>query len=351
MTNASSLFKTAADLEADGYYRVDGNRYRRGKDIYVPLYEGKMVQAYDHRAANVVVDPTNLNRPAQPQPATAEQHADPDWLPNPQFWVRASGVPWPEVKNSWLNERIDWAVGFKDVTSPTNVRTMIAAIVPFAGYGNTLPLLLPRIPDGIHDFWKNKAALEEDTMFVSSAFDFYRRLVPLWVANLNSFAYDFVARQKVQGQHLNWYIVEQIPVLTEEHYETKFGRRKACDIVRDMVLKLTYTSHDLAPFAEDMGYGGKPFPWDEDERRHNLARLDALFFLLYGISPEDASYILDTFPIVKREDEAAFGRYRTKDLVLAYMKALAAGDTESRVSVAERSGKPSDRRGKKRART
>ena len=34
---------------------------------------------------------------------------------------------------------------------------------------------------------------------------------------------------------------------------------------------------------------------------------------------------MSTFPIVRREDEAAFGRYRTRDLVLAYMNALAAG--------------------------
>ena len=44
-------------------------------------------------------------------------------------------------------------------------------------------------------------------------------------------------------------------------------------------------------------------------------------------------YVLSTFPIVRREDEAAFGSYRTRDLVLAYMNALAAGDTETVVSV------------------
>ena len=37
---------------------------------------------------------------------------------------------------------------------------------------------------------------------------------------------------------------------------------------------------------------------------------------------------LDTFPIVRRHDKAAFGTYRTKDMVLAYYNALAAGDTE-----------------------
>ena len=43
-----------------------------------------------------------------------------------------------------------------------------------------------------------------------------------------------------------------------------------------------------------------------------------------------AAYILDTFPIVRRHDEAAFGHYRTKAMVLAYYNALAAGDTRHR---------------------
>ena len=100
-------------------------------------------------------------------------------------------------------------------------------------------------------------------------------------------------------------------------------------MVRGHVLRLTYTAHDMAPFAKDMGYDGPPFIWDEEERRHLRARLDALYFILYGLSREDAAYVLETFPIVRREDEAAFGSYRTRDLILAYMNALAAGDTET----------------------
>ena len=96
---------------------------------------------------------------------------------------------------------------------------------------------------------------------------------------------------------------------------------------------LTYTAHDMAPFARDLGYEGPPFTWDEEERRHLRARLDGLYFHLYGLDRDDADYVMSTFPIVRREDEAAFGSYRTRDLVLAYMNALDAGDTETVVSV------------------
>ena len=206
---------------------------------------------------------------------------------------------------------LGWAVAFKDVTAPTNVRTMIAAVLPRSGFGNTLPLLMPDA-DGT-------AA--------------YRENAWLWAGCLNSLAFDFVARQKVQGQHLNWFVVEQLPVLKAADYDRPFGAATARDLVRDHVLRLTYTAHDMAPFARDLGHDGPPFPWDEEERRHLRARLDALYFHLYGLTRDDAGYVLDTFPIVRREDEAAFGRYRTRELILAYMNALAAGDAEARVAV------------------
>src|SRR3546814_4255876 len=101
------------------------------------------------------------------------------------------------------------------------------------------------------------------------------------------------------------------------------------DFVREQVLRLSYTAHDLAGFARDLGYDGEPFVWDPEDRRHRIARLDALYFNLYGLDRDEAAYVLDTFPIVRDADERAFGRYRTRDLVLGYMAALAAGDTES----------------------
>ena len=89
----------------------------------------------------------------------------------------------------------------------------------------------------------------------------------------------------------------------------------------------------MVPFARDLGYDGPPFIWDEEERRHLRARLDALYFHLYGLSREEADYVLGTFPIIRSKDEERSGSYRTRDLILAYMNALAAGDTEAVVAV------------------
>ena len=299
MTNDSHLFRTREELEEkEGAYPIGGNRFNSPQGEWVPLYEGKMVQAFDHRAASVVVNPANLNRPAQPVSATIEQHQDPNWLPTPQFWVLASKCNWPAEQT--------WVLGFKEITASTNIRTFISALFPAVGFGNKVPILKP--DSDASNEW-------------------------LLATNFNSMVFDFTARQKVQGQTLNLFIIEQLPVIAIDDYNKRFGEATAYDIIRDHVLHLTYTSLDMAPFARDLGYDGPPFTWDKEQRRHLRARLDALYFHLYGLTREEASYVLGTFPIVRREDEAEFGRYRTKDLILAYMNALAAGDTESVVAV------------------
>ena len=303
MTNDSHLFRTAAQLDAQGFYPVEGNRWKRGDQLYLPLYEGKMVQAFDHRAASIVVNPNNLNRPAVTKELSPKHHADPDMLPDPQFWVSEERIEWPEG--------LGWAVAFKDATATTNSRTMIAAIVSQTAVGNTLALYLPASNDVLS----------------------YRENASMLIACFNSFPLDFVARQKVQGQHLNKFIVEQIPVIAPGDYDRQFGSTTARELVRDHVLRLTYTANDMIPFARDLGYDGPPFIWNEEDRRHLRARLDALYFHLYGLSREEADYVLGTFPIVRREDEAQSGSYRTRDLILAYMNALEAGDTETVVAV------------------
>ena len=91
-----------------------------------------------------------------------------------------------------------------------------------------------------------------------------------------------------------------------------------------------------APFACDLGYEGEPFIWNVEERHHLQARLDALYFHLYGIGRDDTKYMLNAFPTVRKNDRDKFGYYRTRDLILAYMNALAAGDTTTRVVTSPR---------------
>ena len=305
MTNDSGKFRTRSELEEkEGAWPIIGNRFGSLVGEQVPLYEGKMVQAFDHRAASIVINPKNLHRPAQPKPAAPEQHRDPSWLPDPQFWVRRNETSFPTAP---------YFLAFKDVTAPTNVRSMIAALIPGSGVGNTLPI--------VSADWHDRAD------------------AALLLANLNAIPFDYVARQKIQGQHLNWFIVEQLPVVPPERYNAvSFGPKTAEEIVREGVLELTYTAHDMAPFARDLGHVDEagealpPFRWDDDRRRLLRAKLDALYFHLYGVTDrDDIRYIYSTFPIVEREETAAYGTYRSRELALAWANALAAGNPDAAI--------------------
>lgn len=93
--------------------------------------------------------------------------------------------------------------------------------------------------------------------------------------------------------------------------------------------------------ALDMGYVDDeenvkpPFAWDKERRLTLRAKLDAVFFHLYGITDRDKiRYIYSTFPIVEREERAEYdGAYRSCDLCLAYMNALAAGKPDAGIQL------------------
>ncbi len=303
MTNDSHLFRTRRELEEkEGAWPIGGNRFQSAAGEWVPLYEGKMVQAYDHRAASVVVNLSNQHRPAQPRATLPKQYGDPSWLPEPQYWINDRELPIRD-DHTFLT--------FKDVTAPTNIRSMIATLIPRSGVGNTLPIVILDENHELH--YQHKSIM---------------------LAQLNALLFDYIARQKIQGQHLNWYIVEQLPVIPPERFEsTLFGPKSAAQIVREAVLELTYTARDLG-HVDDAGNVRPPFVWDEHRRLRLRAKLDAVFFHLYGITDrEDIRYIYSTFPIQEREEQGAHGTYLSRDLCLAWVNALAAGTPDADIAL------------------
>ena len=248
-----------------------------------------------------------MHRPAQPEPASLEQHQNPNWLPNSQYWVPASECGW--------SPQTGWVLGFKEITAPTNIRTFIASLLPAVGFGNKVPILKPDTPN---------------------------RREWLLAANFNATIFDFATRQKIQGQTLNLFILEQLPVVPPKHYDAVcFGPKTLTDLVRESVLELTYTAHDMASFARDLGHVDEmgevlpPFRWDEDRRLQLRAKLDAVYFHLYGVTDrDDIRYIYSTFPIVECEEIARlWGSYRSCDLCLAWLNALAAGNTDAEIHI------------------
>lgn len=116
------------------------------------------------------------------------------------------------------------------------------------------------------------------------------------------------------------------------------------DWILPRVLELTYTAWDLEAFGRDVGYDGPPFRWDPDRRFLLRCELDAAFFHLYGISRDDADYILETFPIVRKNDEKAHGEYRTKRVILDIYDELALASRTGRPYVSRLDPPPADPR-------
>jgi hypothetical protein len=256
-------------------------------DGLLPLYEAKMIHQFDHRWATYEGDGS--------RDVTLAEKTDPDFAVTPRYWVDKAKVEQRLDAKGWTK---GWLMGWRDICRATDERTVIATVVPRLGVGNQMPLMLP--------------ANREDS-----------REYGLLLANLSALTFDFIARHKTGGTHMNYFIYKQLPVFPPTRYtETDLA------FIVPRILELTYTAHYLKPWAKDLGYDGPPFPFDPDRRAQLRAELDACYARLYGLTRDELRYILDpadvmgenypseTFRVLKNNEIRQFGEYRTQHLVL-----------------------------------
>ena len=108
---------------------------------------------------------------------------------------------------------------------------------------------------------------------------------------------------------MNFFIVRQIPTLPPDAYDDRCPWDKKQTLEKwicDRVLKLTCTANDMLPLARAAGFKEGVHKWKESERADLRAELDAAYFHLYGISRDDAEYILSTFQGMSDKDEESF---------------------------------------------
>lgn len=322
MSNDSHLFRTREQLEEE-HYKLQGNIFRKAGEEYLPLYEAKMIHHFNHRWATYDgLDTRDF---------TLEEKQNPNRFVMGRYWVKDSDVQ-DALKNTGWNKK--WLMGWRDITNTTNERTVVGGIFQKSAVGNKLPLML---------FSKNTK-------------------IPIIIINpmVSSLVFDFVARQKIGGTTLNFFLLKQFPVIAPPFFENKAERiskqSMMVSIVISWILELTYTAWDLEPFAQDYNYQGPPFKWNEDRRFQIRCELDAAFFHLYLPAEKDGTWkratlangnvkdetegelnslkhafptprhavehILESFPIVKRKDEDAYGEYRTKRVILEIYDAM-----------------------------
>ncbi len=287
MTNDSHLFRSREQLERDGW-KLKGNIFYKGEERCLPLYEGKMIWHFDHRFGTYDAPVETLADNGKLPELTEEQHADPLCLSMPLYWVHT------EHLSKFISRKRNALLGFRDITNAGNLRTAIFTIIPNTPCSNKLPLIL----------------VEEE----------YNDREVLYIASCcSSFVFDYVARQKVGGVNMNFFILKQLPVLALDQYliPCRWDQKvHLSDWIFFRAFELTYTAWDLEAFAKDCGYNGPPFRWDEERRFLLRCELDAAYFHLYGIVHEDVDYIMETFFIVKRKEEEKYGEYRTKRVIL-----------------------------------
>jgi len=271
----------------------------------LPLYEAKMIDFYDHRAGTYAGRDAGRGYRVLPSPSLRE-YCDPSYRPLPYYWVSEREVC-DSLPTNW--ER-SWLLAFKDVTAVTNERTVISTVIPMAGVGHTAPLIF------------TTRSAEETTALLS---------------NLNSIILDYAARQKVGGIHLTYSYVKQFPVLPPDRYT-----EADLAYIVPRVVELTYTAHDLKPWAKDLGYDGEPFIFEPERRAILRAELDAYYARLYGLTRDELRYILDpadvmgedypseTFRVLMNNEKREFGEYRTRRLVLQAWDAL---EAESSITI------------------
>ena len=293
--------------EGDKFTEKDKINFKNNTD-WLPLYEGKMFSFYNHRAASVIYVPTNPDRPFQPVDTDILNLNDPNYKISSQFYLPVSEFE-ERIKLLWGQK---WLIGVKNITSPTNERTIIGSILPWGPTSYSVRVIIG----------KSLSAVESSCL----------------LSVFNSYILDWVTRQFLGGLNLQDNITKQLPIVSPDVFSNKTSWEKSITLgewITIRVLELTFTSWDLQPFAKDCGYDGPPFKWDEERRFLLRCELDAAYFHLYlgtdeewkdkgskGLleyfpSPRDAAnYIMETFPIVKRKDMGKYGEYRTKRVIL-----------------------------------
>lgn len=289
MSNDSTLFKNAPEAG------------------FLPLYEAKLMHQFDHRFATYLPGGGTCD-------CTSEEKANRGFRVTPRYWVEEREVlnrlapPEAEEKAALAEGKLNeaelirrqrdrapkWLLGFRDITNATNERTAIFSFLPVVGAGHKIPLIFldPNLP------------------------------VELWFclsANLNSLPLDYVARQKLGGTSFTYFVVRQLPVLPPTSYSPSdlayIAPRVAAlvNIADDLVVPCSF------PF-ESAG--------SEEKRALIRAELDAFYAKKYGLTRDELRYILypadvygadfpsETFRVLKKNEIARFGEYRTRRLVL-----------------------------------
>ncbi len=290
-----------------------------------PLYEGKVIWIYDNCFSPVKY-----------------------WLTEKDVRKREIQKKWKELskcnKEPEIFDYMCFRCGFRRIAASTNERTCLSTIIPPMAICPDTTVTVSRLD---YDPTLGRA-IELISLKESMAF----------LAFLNSFALDFIIRKKITT-HLDMHFMYTLPVprgktmdshldkfincivsriarlvcvnkdyemmwteaFQNEWSEPTFWYASSADIgtyglvhEQDIRNRLRDEAKNLTP---EWGYhcgvhDRLPDRRDTGDRAQLRAEVDAYVAHLYGLSRDDFSYILDTFPVLKKKEEKAFGEFMSK---------------------------------------
>jgi len=214
-------------------------------------------------------------------------------------FIKDYGGRWLELAGDLINRKKPrWLMGFRDVCRSTDERTVIGSIFPLSGVGNNLPI------------WSLSTRFNANQ--IASLYGLFSSLL-----------FDFIARHKVGGTHLNFFIAQQLPAFSPNTFSLT-----EVNFLSSRVIELTYSSLSMKLWAEDLNYTGQPFTFDLERRAKLRAEIDGFIANKFGLSREELRYVLDphdvngksypseTFRGLKQKEIKHLGEYRTQRLIL-----------------------------------
>ncbi|MFU8886068.1 MAG: Eco57I restriction-modification methylase domain-containing protein [Cyanobacteriota bacterium] len=259
-----------------------------GNDI--PLYEGKMVDQYDYRAKAYV---SGRGRSAVWDDldfSSAEKAIVPQWH------VATSSL------DARRTERIaQYRIGFCDVTSPTNQRSLVATIIP-AGFicGDKVP------------------TIKLGESFGSASL--------LWLAIANSLSMDFIVRKKVSLK-MSYTVLDTLPLPARKPESEP--ERLITWLAASLALVGPEMDEAASNYAEEDPSWSQERHEDPQIRHQKRAEIEAIYAgeilkltrseMEFILDPASASNDFDgyeNFGALKRAEIRQFGEYRTQRLVL-----------------------------------
>ncbi len=250
----------------------------------LPVYEGRMIDYFDHRPKRYVSGHGNSSVWEETPFGSLRKQIVPQWF-----------VDAADLQNDAARTRVaGFRIAFMDIADPGRQRSFVSAYVPPNNVcGHTVPTIT--FPG---EEWYG----------------------PVYLAITNTLVIDFLARQRTTSKHLTFSILDTMPVprLPREDPRSAWLAKQA--------LKLTCTSQEMVPLWNEMaGHGwcdawtgpGVPGELVPERRRRLRASIDAYVARnVFELSRTELLRVLASFTQLKGIEEKAHGEFLTEKLVM-----------------------------------